>query len=370
MTDCVDLQKPPVPITYRQGRLFYVYVTPLILITGIIGNVLSLKVFLSRNLRGKSASSYLAALSVSDLMSLVFYVMVEWLRRGLVYIKPDVTITFLDSDGICQMLMYISYIARFLSSWLVVAFTMERYIGVCHPLRRRFVCNKDSTRRIIAGLCLIALLLVLYKPILSGVYMSADGTQYCTSDKNYHFVSFILDSTFAVLITLVPFSIITILNILIVKRLVSANKRHRIEFSYHKNEFRKIGSRSHLQTDESIIKIEFTVILLAISFFFIAFNVPYFSIWFRNFLYNKYIAKQIRMSMEHIEYWQGLLYVSRAIFYMNYCINFFLYSITGTYFRREMRRMFSLRQRRGSFEIIIYEPQISKKEDKCTFSRL
>lgn len=369
VSDCIKLENPPVPITYRRGRLFYVYVTPVILFTGIVGNVLSLKVFLSRNLRGKSASSYLAALSISDLMSLIFYVTVEWLRRGLVYVYPNATVPLLDSEGVCQVLMYLSYISRFLSSWLVVAFTFERYIGVCHPLRRRLVCDTSNTRRIIISLCLVSLVIVMYKPFLSGVYVSADGTRYCTSNKVHHLLSFALDSTFALLITLVPFTIITVLNIFIVKRVLTRNKRHKIEFSYHRKRLRRIFAEK-CHTDESLIKIEFTLILLSISFFFVTFNLPYFSIWFRNFLYNKYISRQESMSTEHIEYWQGLLYVTRAIFYMNYCVNFFLYSITGSYFRREVKRMFTNNRRRGSFDLVIVNAQFKKTNSRCVLSRL
>ncbi|XP_063406086.1 thyrotropin-releasing hormone receptor-like [Mytilus trossulus] len=345
---CDNFQKPSDPVTYRDGRLFYVYLTPVILIIGILGNSLSLNVFMSKNMRGMCASAYLAALSASDLSTLIFYVTVEWLRRGIVYIYPETKMAFLEYNGFCQVLMYLSYVSRFLSSWLVVAFTVERYIGVCHPLRRRHICTKSSTRRIIAVICLLSCILVLYKPVLSGVYYSADGTQYCTSNKRYDFPSFVLDSAFAVTITLVPFLIITILNILIVRKLVYTNKRQQ-HYTVKTNNIQSVKSANIIRTEESIIKLEFTLILLAVSFFFIAFNVPYFTIWCRNFIYNKYISQTDSVSLGDIEYWQGILYISRTIFYMNYCINFFLYSITGTYFRREVKFLFTLK-RQASYE--------------------
>ena len=45
----------------------------------------------------------------------------------------------LNSAGVCQVLFYLSYVSRFLSAWFIVTFTVERYIGVCHPLKRK-VC--------------------------------------------------------------------------------------------------------------------------------------------------------------------------------------------------------------------------------------
>lgn len=321
-----------VPITFKAGKAFYAYFTPVILIVGILGNSLSLKVFTSKKMRRLCASTYLAALSVSDLLTLLFYVLVEWLRRGLVYFVSEGHVAFLDYNGICQIQLYLAYVSRFISAWVVVAFTIERYIGVCLPLRRKDICTTRSTRKLLASICIVAILSTTYKPFLSGVYSSGDhAKQYCTSNPIYGFTAFVLDSIFAVLITFVPFLIITILNILIMRKLFVRNKKYKEYVTYYK-------------TEESVIKLEFTIILLTISFCFIAFNLPYFSVWFRNFLKSKYITNhQMELSYNNIEFWQGVLEITRTIFYMNYCINFFLYNITGTYFRRQIKSLFSFK---------------------------
>jgi hypothetical protein len=70
--------------------------------------------------------------------------------------------------------------------------------------------------------------------------------------------------------------------------------------------------------------------------------IPYFVLWCRNFLNSKYVSTSVENSSDaNLQYWRGVLYIARTIFYMNYCINFFLYSITGAYFRREVRMLFS-----------------------------
>ena len=318
-----------VHVLYKAGRSFFAYITPIILLVGILGNCLSLHVFLSRNMRGLSASSYLAAISTADLLTLIFYVNVEWLRRGLTHLSPGAKLDFLDSAIACKTQLYLSYVFRFQSAWLVVAFTMERYIGVCHPLRRRDICTTSTTRKIISGILIMSMIIVLYKPFLSGAYLSGRGEVYCTSNPDFEFLSFILDSTFGVLITLVPFVIIAVLNILIMRKLYIRNKRQK---------------HCRVITEESIIKLEFTVILLAISFCFIAFNAPYFAVWLRSFIHSKHFRKTVeQISSINIEYWQGVLFITRTIFYFNYCINIFLYSITGAYFRREVRMLFAYR---------------------------
>ncbi|XP_041361225.1 neurotensin receptor type 1-like [Gigantopelta aegis] len=319
------------PAVFTIGRQFYAYFTPMIMVIGIIGNSLSLNVFLSKNMRSLSASTYLAALSTSDLLALVFYVMIEWLIRGIPVLYPDKRVTFMHVDGVCQMIMYLHYVSRFLSAWLVVAFTVERYIGVCHPLRRRDICTITSTRRIVLGLVIVSLILNVFKPTLSIVSDVKGWGRMCTTKADYRHLSFILDSIFAVMITLVPFVIITCMNLLIVRKLVLRNKRQRA---------------CKVITEESIIRLEFTLILLAVSLCFIVFNIPYFVTWCKLFLTSKFIHLDTFQDVGSFEYFQGTLWITRAIFYINYCINFFLYSITGTYFRRELKMFFFYRSRK------------------------
>lgn len=334
-TECNDNFMTPKAL---KGQAFYVYTTPFIFVLGVIGNLLSLTVFMSSNMRRLSASSYLAALSVSDLLVLIFYVLVEWLKRGLVHISPSTKIDFMDKNGICQMLLFLSYALRFLSTWLVTAFTVERYIGVCHPLHRRYICSLHGSRLIVCGLVVTSCILAAYKPFLSGVRINFDGTNYCTAYKEYQFVSFVLDSAFALLITAVPFLIISVLNLLIIRKLFLRRRQFKHIPGQVKLRRDKRSQMSILMRSEnSGIRLEFTVTLFAVSFFFVAFNAPYFIVWFRNFLNSKYLSKELIDN--DIEYWRDVLDNFRTIFYMNYSINFFLYSISGRSFRNQLRQL-------------------------------
>lgn len=307
------------PAVFVFGQNFFAYLTPVILIVGIIGNSLSLAVFTTKHMRKMSASTYLAALSIADICTLVFYVFVEWLRRGLVYLLPEAKLKFLDSNGFCQVLLYLSYVSRTMSTWIIVLFTIERFMGICFPLKT----FKRKSKKVILGMLLLSCLSVLYKPILSGQY-TLRGITACASNPKYMFESFVMDAIFAFSITLIPFLIITVLNALIVRALCLRN--------FRKNE---------LFAAETKIRLEFTLILLAISCFFITFNLPYSTIWIRNFISSKMLQEgSTKFDPGNIEYWNGVLNITRTIFYLNYCANFFLYSITGAYFRKELAKMF------------------------------
>ncbi|KAK7475466.1 hypothetical protein BaRGS_00033285 [Batillaria attramentaria] len=310
------------PMVLIAGRLFYAWFTPFVLLVGVVGNTLSLCVFLSRNMRSLSASTYLAALSTADLTALVFYVLVEWLIRGLPALKGEGEYSragLMAVNGTCQMVMYLHYVSR--------------YIGVCHPLRRRDICTTSSTRRLVLGLILLSFLLNLFKPFLSQVQHIPKWGNMCTTRPDHKRLSFVLDSVYAVMITFVPFVVITIFNLLIIRKLLRHNRRRR---------------QVRVVTEESVIRLEFTLILLAVSFCFVALNVPYFATWLKLFLTSNYVSiEQPRRT--DLDYFRGVAFITRAIFYVNYCINFFLYSITGAYFRRELRMLFVLRQQKYKY---------------------
>jgi len=63
------------------GVTVYAYVTPVILVLGLVGNCVSLRVFATPKLRKLSASVYLSAISLSDCCVLSTYVFLYWLER-------------------------------------------------------------------------------------------------------------------------------------------------------------------------------------------------------------------------------------------------------------------------------------------------
>lgn len=308
----------------------YAYATPVILFIGLSGNSLSLFVFLSQPMRKLSASVYLAALSSSDIMSLLFYVLTDWLNRGLPHYPHSPRVEFLHITGVCQLLLYLGYISRFMSSWIVTAFTVERYIGVCHPLKIRGFSGPPAARKVIAILVAFAVMLCLFKPLLSEVN-KINTLSVCSRRRGFEHISFVLDIIFGISITLLPFIVITVLNILIVRKLFHRNRNHK-----------------QLMTEESVIKLEFTLILLAISLCFIVFNLPYFTVWSILYLRSDHLASANSIITTEQDKLQGILILTRIVFFLNYCVNFFLYSVTGSYFRKELKQVFRLNAQKNS----------------------
>jgi len=298
------------------SELIFFYVTPVILVAGLVGNGLSLAVFLQRPLNRMSASTYLATLSMADTFTLIFYVLLEWLKHGLAkqYLHTEIGIlNVLNKDGVCQILLYFNYISRIMSSWTIVVFTVERFIAVCYPLKR----FENHAKRNVAVMLILAALLVLYKPVLTRENVYHDNYTMCTSMPAYEKISYVLDISYSICITLIPFTIITTLNILLVRKLILRNKMHRTMFA---------------DDSSTKIKLEFTVILVAISFCFVLFNVPYTAAWIQWAFSDKENGGCLTKGV-HVDVQKAWLTLARTFFYMNYCVNFVLYSVTGKCFR-------------------------------------
>lgn len=123
------------------------YVTPIIIAIGVIGNALSLAVFSLTHLRRLSSSFYLSTLSVADIVFLVSLIVV-WLQR--------VNVDLFASDGWCQSILYATRVSEFLASWYVVSFTAERYVTVYYPLRKDSFCTRRRARLVVTVITSVA----------------------------------------------------------------------------------------------------------------------------------------------------------------------------------------------------------------------
>ena len=343
LLDLIEMGDFPSIELETPGKKFYAYVTPFIICLGLLGNFASLSVFLSKRLRRLSASLYLAALSASDSVVLLTYVLLAWILQGLKEWPGGHRVAIINMNGLCHLFLFISYTFRFVSVYLILVFTIERYIAVCRPLHRRMICTKHFARMLILFVHVLGVCVSLYKPILSGVYdveksktgipTSNNGShnsqrqlvtvipgttvKACMRNPKYDDVNFVMELVYGLLITVVPFAIMTVFNLLIIRKLIMRfSENSKLQMSFRENK----------------IRWEFTIMLLSVSSCFICLNMPHFIVWVQHFknslevrdpLYSQKLSNQ--------------LYITRTIFNINYCVNFLVYCLTGSYYRNVIK---------------------------------
>lgn len=196
---------------------FHVYYIPFIIFVGLIGNLLSCIVFLTTHLKMRSSSYYLAALASADFGFLSVLL--------LVYLSNTAGLEFFNKQGWCQSLVYISSVCSILSVWLIVAFTVERFIAVQYPLQRPQMCTVSRAKCIVLLLTIVALVSQSYSFVTAGMVLSHNGSEVCEMLEEYHDTMRIINILDTVVTLIGPFILIVTMNTMIARNLFLFRRR-------------------------------------------------------------------------------------------------------------------------------------------------
>lgn len=299
---------------------FYRIVPPIWWFIGILGNIMALIVWLQPKMR-HSSGCYLAALALTDLCFLILSIVFE-----VHYHYKSV----LDEHGLCQWFA-LSYLAvQYMSPVFVLAFTVERYLSVCHPFR---MVNFNQSN--IKVTTIVILSLALFILVLNGAqaFFWAAGEhpekgKVCDIRQDFLEPWTILSWTNELLIfAAVPLTVL-ILNILVIC------------------EVRTISNleRRNMRT-KSIDRRSTTFMLLGVSFYQIFTVLPATII---GNLYSQFPAGSYCIPDEEKAAdptWAAhFSYRSARVLIMNICmshyaVNFFIYTLTGKLFRKQLHEM-------------------------------
>ncbi|XP_012542495.1 thyrotropin-releasing hormone receptor [Monomorium pharaonis] len=205
----------------------HLYYIPSIILLGLVGNLLSCVVFLKTHLKLRSSSYYLAALATADfsfLMSLL-----------LVWLNSTIGWKVFNNNGWCETLVYVSAVCSSLSVWLIVAFTVERFIAVQYPLHRPHMCTVARAKTIILVLTILALASHSYSFITAGVVKNAGGDEVCDLKIEYLGTMQIISIIDSIASLIVPLVLIIVMNTMIMRNLLKFGRRFNQEPGYTTN---------------------------------------------------------------------------------------------------------------------------------------
>ena len=301
------------------------YIIPIIVLVGAFGNTLSVVVFLGTHMRHMSLSIYLSALAISD-TGYLFTVLVTWL--------DVLDVTIFHTNGMCQLTVYMAYVCSFLSAWFVLSFTVERYIAVYFPFQRPHMCTAYRAKIVTSSLSATALLGYSCTLFANGV-RNLDSYILCVPLKKFMHMMSILTHVDTLIALVIPFFIILALNCKIALK-VSYFYRKEKRFSIN-NETIRVNRHSSMSTAtlSNRAQLSVTKLMLTISTVFLVINSP--SYVFR--------TRVVILSLTHKNYavtmnellWQS---ICQFLYYINFSINFFIYSICCRKFRGATRRLF------------------------------
>ncbi|XP_031596091.2 thyrotropin-releasing hormone receptor [Oreochromis aureus] len=118
-----------------------VFLVSLICGVGIVGNVMVILVVLTTKHMRTPTNCYLVSLAVADLMVLT--------AAGLPNITDALHGQWVYGYAGCLGITYFQYLGINASSCSITAFTVERYIAICHPIKAQFLCTLSRAKKII-----------------------------------------------------------------------------------------------------------------------------------------------------------------------------------------------------------------------------
>ncbi len=150
-------------------KVISVLIVFLICALGIVGNVMVILVVLTTKHMRTPTNGYLVSLAVADLMVLI--------AAGLPSIADSLFGSWIFGHAGCLCITYFQYLGINASSCSITAFTIERYIAICHPIKAQFLCTFSRAKKIIFGVWVFTV--ALLRNVVLPVRYSTGTLQRC-----------------------------------------------------------------------------------------------------------------------------------------------------------------------------------------------
>ena len=295
------------------------FLTPVWYIIGFPSNAIAFTIWIRPRMR-PSSGCYLAALAMADFIFLILQLIFE--------LQSVWDVRLLKVPVLCEAFPVFFLASQYISPMLVLAFTVERYISICHPFKRERYCTTSRAVMVIVGLIIVSLLLHAVQAYFW--YYDTDKDD-CTVRKAvtrgdtrsvWSIWSWITE---LLVFGIVPLAIL-VLNVLVI---MEARKLAKTE------ETRLCLKRGHKSSAA-------TVTLLAVSFYLIFTTLPVtlcYAMFFNFPIGMPHLTDdQIRTNptwQRHFTYYT-VKTIIQEIGMSHYACNFFIYLSTGKLFRREL----------------------------------
>ena len=297
-------------------NLFW-YVPPVMFAIGIPGNLLSIMLVCRPAFTRSSMKPFIIALAVTDTSLLVLGLGRYWVKNVFQF---DIRLTHMVA---CCTHTFLVYWLVHVCSWLVVGMTWQRTLVVVFPYNMVIKqCMRSRFPKLY--IATVPLTLSFLNSYFFWTHRIRDyhGSYRCVSKDGFQTFNHIWRWVDLALASIIPFTLIMMGNISIISKVIMASSQRRTLSAASRK-----GNSAQQQHESGM-----TVLLLMVSFIFLICTLPlsmYF-VFFRYFMSGHAPTPTMRL----------LVTMATFLSYVNNCINFYLYIISGKKFRAELMTMF------------------------------
>ena len=326
---------------YKAGELIWNTLSPIFIVFGTVGNILSILVLTRESIRKSTTALYLTCLTFSDLVVLYTGLLRQWIFHLF-----EFDIRHL-SEAVCKLHIWLVYSSLDFSAWILIAVTLERIIAVWYPYSEKTKCSKLNATALI--ITILILVLALNAHLLYGmVNKDTDMAEMrCVSiDESYSiFFRSVWSWLDLCVFCVIPFSVIVIGNSFILYKLLGRHRRTKRRDNTSIQKMDRIPQNHHHHHQSSM-----TTMLITLNTVFLITTLPI-SIYEICYEY-VYVTTDPQMKARLDLVWA----VVNMLMYTNNAVNFILYSLSGSRFRQEFKLLMCHRNKNR-------EPQFHALDD-------
>ena len=293
---------------------------PFLILFGTFGNVMIIGIH-KRTALTSSMSVFFLTLAASDLVLLYVTCFKGWI---LFTFEFDISA---QHGALCKLDVFFIYLSGVLSAWTLVAMTAQRAVCVLFPHRANVLCTVGKSKVIVVSLVLF--IAVIHTHVLYGVDVGMnDGIKTCVFRKDYDpFFQEIWLWVDMLIFSLLPWLCLAVSNSLLVWKLRLSLRE--AKFSLGSGQADRINDRKKKATSISI-----TLIAVSTAFLLLTFPMSFYQII--TFMFWMHGSVRTLRSLRVFYY---IHQISFPLWYANSCINFYVYCLTGSKFRREAKQI-------------------------------
>lgn len=338
--------------TLKHYRKMNLVLTCIFTILGLIGHFLTMFVFFQKRFRKNSSNVFLLCLAVNDALYLVIHFFEDTVRT-LIHLNEDYALfnvlNLIDKNNTtCRLINYFRYVLRFISAYIIVAFSLQRSLVVCAPLSSKFKSTKSAWHTVLV-ISILALIINLWVPFIYE-NKTDEAYLYCDVRKEWTREYFHITLVYICLIMLIPIVIIFASNTVIISNILRHVPRGGsvLRRSTKKiNHMIKSSNRNfklkpyYLNMNQMITRItnkansrkKLTKILILITFSYAFLNLPYFIAWL--LYYFEIILNRDNFIRQNYLY--AGVELAKVFYILNYSIYFYIYCASGSVFRNQLK---------------------------------
>lgn len=308
-------------------------ISPILFFFGIIGNILSILIFNRKSMNKTTTSIYLRFLAVVDSFAIFFEFIIFPLRYYLAFFDVSyIQLKYFFCAFSYQGMLSFSQ----MSSWTIMVMTIDRSIFIFFPTTAKLISTRSRSTIIcfILFFSFIGLYIHYYFTfnLVKFSYPEENkwfSSLFCTSDNNItafymYYITIPMDAT---LYSFVPSSMLIIVNTAIIIHLYYSGKQ--------RDKLTVVDTKKYKKKSYQL-----TLTLVIISTYFIVVTTP--GPLISVFLLDTGALSGGEMDLTATKDFLMANTICLTISFTNNAVNFYIYCITGSKFRRELFKLFHL----------------------------